>query len=63
MAVEDRLSEFDFNAGQITEGDYVLISTKEGQPISDRFYGKYDSYTVWLFDTENLCLYYIHNNI
>ena len=47
----------------ISEGDYVLIETKEGKPIGDSFYGKYDNYSVYFFDTDSCVLYYLHSNI
>lgn len=63
METEDRLNEYDFSPECITEGDYVLIKTKEGQRIGDGRYSKYDDYTVYFFDTGSLTLYYIHTNI
>lgn len=54
---------YDFNPDSISEGDYVLIETKEGKPIGDSFYGKYDNYSVYFFDTDSCVLYYIHSNI
>ena len=65
MATAERLDEYDFSPTCISVGDYVLIETKEGQPIGSggRQYGKYDNYSVYFFDTESLTLYYIHNNI
>lgn len=54
---------YDFNPDSISEGDYVLIETKEGTPIGDSFYGKYDNYSVYFFDTDSCVLYYIHSNI
>lgn len=65
MEVEQRLDEYDFDADCITSGDYVHIETKEGTPIgaSESKYEKFDSYTVYYFDTESSTLYRIHNNI
>lgn len=59
----ERLNEYDFDINSITENDYVRIITKEGTPIGDSTYGKFDNYSVFLFDNETLTLYYIHNNI
>ena len=63
MESEKRLNEYDFDINSITENDYVRIITKEGTPIGDSTYGKFDNYSVYLFDSETLTLYYIHNNI
>ena len=63
MESEERLNEYDFDVNSITENDYVRIVTKEGTPIGDSTYGKFDNYSVYLFDSETLTLYYIHNNI
>ncbi len=41
----------------------MLIETKEGKPIGDSFYGKYDNYSVYFFDTDSCVLYYLHSNI
>lgn len=58
-----RSAEYDFDDKCISEGDYVYIKTKEGTPIGNSYYRKYDDYSVYLFDTESRTLYYIHNNI
>lgn len=63
MEACDRLEEYDFDPGRITPGDYVRIVTKEGTPIGDSVYGKYDNYKVYFFDTETCILYYIHSNV
>lgn len=63
MESKERLNEYDFDIDSITENDYVRIITKEGTPIGDSTYGKFDNYSVYLFDSETLTLYYIHNNI
>lgn len=63
MESEERLNEYDFDIDSITENDYVRIITKEGTPIGDSTYGKFDNYSIFLFDSETLTLYYIHNNI
>lgn len=60
---KNRLNEYKFDINTINEGDYVLIKTKEGKEIGNSQYGKYDNYSVYLFDSETLTLYYIHNNI
>ena len=58
-----QLDEYDFNESIINEGDYVKIKTKEGQPIGNSKYKKYDNYNVYFFDSETKTLYYIHSNI
>ena len=63
MESQNRLNEYDFDINSITENDYVRIITKEGTPIGDSTYGKFDNYSIFLFDSETLTLYYIHNNI
>ena len=63
MESQNRLNEYDFDINSITENDYVRIITKEVTPIGDSTYGKFDNYSVYLFDSETLTLYYIHNNI
>ena len=62
MGAEGRAKEYDFDSNSISEGDYVLIETKEGKPIGDSFYGKYDNYSVYYFDSDSCVLYYIHSN-
>ena len=63
METEGREDDYDFDSACITPGDYVRIRTKEGTPIGDSYYQKYDDYTLWFFDTESCTLYYIHTNI
>ena len=63
MESKERLNEYDFDIDSITENDYVRIITKEGTPIGDSTYGNFDNYSIFLFDSETLTLYYIHNNI
>ena len=62
-AATDVANAYDFNPNSISEGDYVLIETKEGKPIGDSFYGKYDNYSVYFFDSDSCVLYYLHSNI
>ena len=63
MKAAERLDEYDFDDKIINEGDYVKIKTKEGQPIGNSKYKKYDNYHVYFFDSETNTLYYIHSNI
>lgn len=63
MDAQNRLNEYKFDINTINEDDYALIKTKEGKEIGNSQYGKYDNYSVYLFDSETLTLYYIHNNI
>ena len=55
-------SKYKFDKSIITEGDYVRIKTKEGEPRANSIYGKYDYYSICFFDMETLTLYYIHND-
>ena len=63
MELEKRTDEYDFDINCISEGDYVLIETKEGSKIGQNAYGKYDDYSIYFFDKDSCILYYIHNNI
>lgn len=63
MQAVNRLDEYSFDPECISAGDYCYIKTKEGEPIGDSAYGKYDDFTVCFFDAEALTLYYIHCNI
>ena len=63
MESQNRLKEYDFNINQITEGDYFKIITKEYTDTSSNEDSKFYNFSVYLFDTETLTLYYIHNNI
>lgn len=63
MELTDYWNKYSFDKSYISTGDYFCIKTKEGQPIGDTVYEKYDNYTVYYFDTETLTLYYIHNNL
>lgn len=63
MKMEKREKDYDFDKACITAGDYFYLEDKEGTPIGDSQYMKYEDYTVRLFDTETGTLYYIHSNI
>lgn len=63
MEAEERLDEYSFDESCISEGDYCLIKTKEGQSIGNVTYGEYDCYSVYFFDAETLTLFFIHNDI
>ena len=63
MRMENRLDEYDFDLSYISAGDFLLLDTKEGSEEFFGDYAKYVDYTVYLFDTDTLTLYYIHNNI
>lgn len=65
MNIENRAEEYTFDGDCISVGDYFRIETKEGEVIGKgpEKYGKYDDYSVYLFDTENRTLYYIHSNM
>lgn len=63
MEAENRLDEYSFDSDFVSLGDYYHIETKEGEPIGQGKYSKFDNYSVYLFDVETNTLYYIHNNI
>ena len=63
MKTSNRLNEYDFLNDYISEGDYFYIKTKEGEKIGNSYYGKYDNYTIYFFDTDQNILYYIHSNM
>lgn len=63
MEAENRLDEYSFDSTSVSEGDYYHIETKEGEPIGQGKYSKFDNYSVYFFDVETNTLYYIHNNI
>lgn len=57
------LSEYNnFDKSIINVGNYVRIKTKEGEKSGNYIYGKYISYSIYLFDVETSTLYYMHNN-
>ena len=59
---DEYFDKFDFDIEQIEAGDYFYIDTLEGQPIGNRYYLKFENYTVYYFDLESQTLYYFHNN-
>lgn len=54
---------YHFSRADIDESDYLYISDRDGEPIGDGVYSKYDSYNVYFFDSQTTTLYYFHNNI
>lgn len=54
---------YHFSRDDIDEGDYLYIYDREGKPIGDGAYSKYDYYNVYFFDSQTTMLYYFHNNI
>ena len=54
---------YHFSRDDIDEGDYLYIYDREGKPIGDGAYSKYDYYNVYFFDSQTTTLYYFHNNI
>ncbi len=54
---------YDFDKTIVTEGDFFYIETKDGEPIGQGTYGKFDNYSVYYFDIDAQILYYFHNNI
>lgn len=59
MSLANRFDEYDFDENVITSDDYVYIKSKE----YDSDFERYDSYTVYFYDTAEHVLYYIHSNI
>lgn len=56
-------ANYNFDEAVIDEKDYFYVKTKEGTPIGSGTYGKFDNYSLYLFDTQTKTLYYFHNNI
>lgn len=54
---------YDFDKYIVSEGDFFYIETKEGEPIGQRTYRKFENYDVYYFDVDAQILYYFHNNI
>ena len=54
---------YHFSRADIDESDYLYIYDREGKPIGDGTYSKYDYYNVYFFDSQTTTLYYFHNNI
>ena len=54
---------YHFSRADIDESDYLYISDRDGEPIGEGVYSKYDSYNVYFFDSQTTTLYYIHKNI
>ena len=54
---------YHFSRADIDESDYLYIYDREGKPIGDGAYSKYDYYNVYFFDSQTTTLYYFHNNI
>ena len=54
---------YDFDKSIVSEGDFFYIETKEGEPIGQRTYRKFENYDVYYFDVDAQILYYFHNNI
>lgn len=61
--VGGELKNYDFNKAIISEGDFFYIDTKDGEPIGQGTYGKFDHYSVYYFHLATQTLYYFHNNI
>ena len=59
----DLVNNYRFSRDDIDEGDYLYIYDREGKPIGDGAYSKYDYYNVYFFDSQTTMLYYFHNNI
>lgn len=59
----DLVNNYRFSRDDIDESDYLYIYDREGKPIGDGAYLKYDYYNVYFFDSQTTTLYYFHNNI
>ena len=59
----DLVNNYCFSRDDIDEGDYLYIYDREGKPIGDGAYSKYDYYNVYFFDSQTTTLYYFHSNI
>ena len=59
----DLVNNYRFSRADIDESDYLYIYDREGKPIGDGAYSKYDYYNVYVFDSQTTTLYYFHNNI
>lgn len=59
----DLVNNYRFSRDDIDESDYLYIYDREGKPIGDGAYSKYDYYNVYFFDSQKTTLYYFHNNI
>ena len=57
------VENYDFDKIVVAEGDFFYIDSKEGEPIVQGTYGKFDNYSVYYFDVDAQILYYFHNNI
>ncbi|MBR3819409.1 MAG: hypothetical protein IKJ41_09735 [Clostridia bacterium] len=63
-AIGGELKEnYDFDKTVVTEGDFFYIKTKDGEPIGQGTYDKFDNYSVYYFDIDAQIMYYFHNNI
>lgn len=56
-------TNYHFDKTVIDEQDYFYLETKEGTPIGNTTYRKFDNYTLYLFDVQTKTLYYFHSNI
>ncbi|MBQ8183448.1 MAG: hypothetical protein IJ025_06065 [Clostridia bacterium] len=56
-------ANYDFDKNVVSEGDFFYIKTKDGEPIGEGTYGKFDSYTVYYFELDSQTLYYFHNKV
>ena len=59
----DLVNNYRFSRDDIDESDYLYIYDREGKPIGDGAYSKYDYYNVYFFDSQTTTLYYFHSNI
>ena len=63
VTAEELRENYDFDKSIVSEGDFFYIETKEGEPIGQGTYDKFDNYSVYYFDIDAQILYYFHHNI
>ena len=62
VAGDELRNNYDLKPADVTEGDFFYIKTKEGQPIGERTYEKFENYTVYFFDMDTQVLHYLHHD-
>ena len=64
ISEESELSEhYHFEKTWIDTEDYYFLYTKEGDPIGNTTYRKFDNYDLYIFDLDTWTLYFFHSNI
>ncbi len=61
---EDEVTDnYDFDKSNVSVGDFFYLYTKDGEPIGDGTYDKFDFYDLYYFDVEGQILYYFHSDV